>query len=84
MKIPFRTAQQRAQDRLQEALDWRPCFLLWPRRARDMRNRKLQHLVVGRCARRRISRDNDDMFPYVWIYNDRTEVIASKITGTDK
>lgn len=79
MKIPFRTFQQWSQDKLQESRDWKPCFLFWPRRARDVRNRVLQHLVIGRCARRR-----DFIATYLKSNDhDIVEMVKEKLEGND-
>lgn len=81
MKINYRTAQQREVDRIHRNKEWQPCFLFWPRRARNNDRVPLQYYVVGRCVRKRVSRDGDNMMPYIWIYMDRNDAIADKLIG---
>lgn len=81
MKIRWRTARQREIDRIQLNKEWRPHFLFWPRRARSDYCTSLQYYVVGRCVRKRVPRDGDNMPPYIWIYMDRNDAVAAKLTG---
>lgn len=81
MKINYRTALQREIDRIQSSKEWQPCFLFWPRRARNNDRTPLQYLAFGRCVRKRVSRDGDGMYPYIWIYMDRNDAVADKLIG---
>lgn len=83
MKINCRTARQREIERIHRSKEWQPCFLFWPRRARSNYCTPLQYYVVGRCVRKRVSRDGDNMSPYIWIYMDRNDAVADKLTGKD-
>lgn len=61
--------------------NWQPCFLLWPRRARNNKGGLLESMVIGRAMRREIPRDGDGEGPYVWQYMDRAEFVAMKLVG---
>jgi hypothetical protein len=83
VKLPFRTAAQRHRDRLRRHTEWTPTFLFFPRRAiNPSTGRYEQHLVIGRCVRRLVSRDNDGLPPYKWVYVDRTDAVVFKLTRT--
>lgn len=73
MKIRVRTETELRR------LGWQPCFLLTPRRARNSANQPLNYYIVGRAAKRRVARDNDNAYPYVWVYMDRTDAIAEQL-----
>lgn len=80
MKIRWRTAHQREIDRLQSNKEWRSYFAFWPRRAQNNDRMPLQYCVVGRCVRKRVPRDGDGLPPYIWIYMDRNDAVAAKLT----
>lgn len=81
--MEFRLPTREMRKAKQATRSWEPCFLFWPRRARNHRGQLLESMIVGRAMRRRISRDCGNLPPYVWQYMDRAEFVAAKLAGDE-